>query len=319
ILFYLYHCYITDVIVTKIQLGGKSFLTPESYNQVPIVDQMTGLLYNARIQTNKITYFNEPVLHLFWIGFGDYCSVTDAIVEDVLNTIDNVKPPVPAAIQRMPRDIQRTYYPKFYSGNYSMFDYYMPDVGDCNAECRPMPVFQGYADTENGLRQMRRYYYDENFVVSPVLYLSQAQLTRNFQYWTKRGIKGPKPYPWVGTDLYQFFKPTHILDTQWLKTYGNIYGTFNMDEPVITIAKPELIQQVLVKDFHVFADRKGRSYKHPVLHKNVFYSTGDDWKRLRSIISPTFTSGKMRKMYHLVGECLQEYIEILDEMAVEGR
>ncbi len=29
----------------------------------------------------------------------------------------------------------------------------------------------------------------------------------------------------------------------------------------------------------------------------MFISRGDDWKRLRSIASPTFTSGKMKKMY----------------------
>ncbi|CAG2113172.1 unnamed protein product, partial [Medioppia subpectinata] len=163
ILFYLFHCFLTEAFAAKVQLGQPQFLAPESYNNFIKVDQMTGLVYKGRLQTDRVTYFNDVrVLDMLSIGFGNYCYVTDAIAEDVLNTIDNIKPPVPAAIQRMPRNIQRTYYPKFYSGNYSVFDYYMPDVGDCNAECRPMPLFQGYADTENGLRQMRRFYYDEN-------------------------------------------------------------------------------------------------------------------------------------------------------------
>ncbi|CAG2115653.1 unnamed protein product [Medioppia subpectinata] len=75
----------------------------------------------------------------------------------------------------------------------------------------------------------------------------------------------------------------------------------------------------MVKDFHLFSDRKTRPYQHPVLFKNVFHASGDDWKRLRTIVSPTFTSGKMRKMFPMVRECLGDYLDVLEVYATQGR
>ncbi|CAG2173193.1 unnamed protein product, partial [Oppiella nova] len=73
---------------------------------------------------------------------------------------------------------------------------------------------------------------------------------------------------------------------------------FNGNQPVLSIAKPELIQQVLVKDFHLFTDH---------------------WKRRRTIVSPTFTSGKMRKMYPMVRECVDEYMDVLAKYAKDRK
>ncbi|CAG2107869.1 unnamed protein product, partial [Medioppia subpectinata] len=96
------------------------------------------------------------------------------------------------------------------------------------------------------------------------------RMTQNFDYWRKRGLNGPKPYPRVGTNIYHFFKPMTFVDVQRFKVFGKIYGLFNGNKPVLSIANPALIQQIMVKDFHLFSDRKTRPYQHPVLFKNVF-------------------------------------------------
>ncbi|CAG2175283.1 unnamed protein product, partial [Oppiella nova] len=115
----------------------------------------------------------------------------------------------------------------------------------------------------------------------------KARLTQTFNYWTKRNLKGPKPYPFAGTNLYTFIKCMPLVELDWYKK------TFNKSEPVLKVAKPELIKTILVKDFHLFSDRVYRPAPHEVLDKNLIHSRGEDWKRLRSIMSPTFTSGKM--------------------------
>lgn len=79
------------------------------------------------------------------------------------------------------------------------------------------------------------------------------------------------------------------------------------------VAEPELIKQVLVKDFHKFINRFSFKFNHPTWDHMLFMANGEDWKRLRVISSPTFTSGKMKKMYSTVHEC----IKLLDEAITE--
>ncbi|CAG2108004.1 unnamed protein product, partial [Medioppia subpectinata] len=90
--------------------------------------------------------------------------------------------------------------------------------------------------------------------------------------------------------------------------------------PILNILEPEVIRNILVKDFHLFADRYHiRSASDTVVSKTLFHMNGDQWKRLRAIVSPTFSSGKMRKMFPRIRECLAELLEQLDGYAESGR
>ena len=87
--------------------------------------------------------------------------------------------------------------------------------------------------------------------------------------------------------------------------------------PILNISDPELIKQVLVKDFHLFPDRsKFARSSDEIMSRNMVQLTGDDWKRVRSIVSPTFTSGKMKKMYPRIKECLTDFMNHLEGFAV---
>lgn len=37
--------------------------------------------------------------------------------------------------------------------------------------------------------------------------------------------------------------------------------------------------------------------------------TGKDWRDMRTVLSPVFTSSKMKAMFHLMTECAQEFVE----------
>ena len=53
---------------------------------------------------------------------------------------------------------------------------------------------------------------------------SHSYLARNHRYWQKRGVPGPRPWPFFGTYLRQFFKPFPETEMQWYNEYGKIYG-----------------------------------------------------------------------------------------------
>lgn len=75
---------------------------------------------------------------------------------------------------------------------------------------------------------------------------------------------------------------------------------------------PELIKRILVTDFDYFIDRGmyGNAQKLP-LSWHIFSMEGEEWKKIRSRISPTFTSQKLKTMYgDMVRNC-QNLIETL--------
>ncbi|CAG2115974.1 unnamed protein product, partial [Medioppia subpectinata] len=99
--------------------------------------------------------------------------------------------------------------------------------------------------------------------------LKSGYSTRNHKYWRSRGVKGPKPWPLIG-NLYQvFLKPRCVYGLHNYKTYGKIYGYFDGNKPVLSVAEPELIRDILVKDFHKFVDRVGISLGHPIFERSL--------------------------------------------------
>ncbi|CAG2114836.1 unnamed protein product, partial [Medioppia subpectinata] len=143
-------------------------------------------------------------------------------------------------------------------------------------------------------------------------------LTRNFKYWSSRGIDGPKPIVGFGT-LYQiFFKPLTELNTENFRKYGKIYGTFLGTKPVLMIADPELTKEMNIKDFHLFVNRNDFVTGDSLNDRSMFNLMDDEWKNMRSIISPTFSSGKMKAMHPIIVDCTQRLEEYLEKKAVTG-
>ncbi|CAG2118439.1 unnamed protein product, partial [Medioppia subpectinata] len=89
--------------------------------------------------------------------------------------------------------------------------------------------------------------------------------------------------------------------------------------PVLTVAEPELLKNIMIRDFNSFTDRNFELLIDPVLNRNVAQASGDDWKRLRQIISPAFSSGRMKRMYPSIRECLRDFTAHLDAYARDGR
>lgn len=93
------------------------------------------------------------------------------------------------------------------------------------------------------------------------------------------------------------------------------HGVYMFYQPILMINDPDLIRQVLIKDFNKFRDR-GLYYNEKVdpLSGHLFFLPGENWKKLRAKLSPIFTSGKLKQMFPLIKEIGDELVKTCDKM-----
>ncbi|GFX24986.1 lithocholate 6-beta-hydroxylase [Trichonephila clavipes] len=120
--------------------------------------------------------------------------------------------------------------------------------------------------------------------------------SRNDDYWKKRGI----PYIPRASTFYMFYiisrKNIADLVKDVTKNFGRVVGSFQGSEPTVTITDPNVLRDIFVKDFHVFPYRRIMKTYDPIADAMVSLMVGEDWKRVRTIITPAFTSKRMRQV-----------------------
>ncbi|OCT80499.1 hypothetical protein XELAEV_18027313mg [Xenopus laevis] len=122
----------------------------------------------------------------------------------------------------------------------------------------------------------------------------------------KMGIPGPTPLPFIGTFL-EFRKGLVQFDTECFKKYGKTWGLYDGRQPVLAIMDPAIIKTILVKECYTnFTNRRNFGLSGP-LESAITAAEDEQWKRIRSVLSPTFTSGKLKEMFQI----MKDYSDIL--------
>ncbi|XP_033209032.1 probable cytochrome P450 6a14 [Belonocnema kinseyi] len=126
-----------------------------------------------------------------------------------------------------------------------------------------------------------------------------------FNYWKRKGIPHEVPIIPVGNILPVTLGKQctgELIQESYERFKSNpLHGMYMFHIPHLVINDPDLIRLILIKNFAHFCDR-GLYFNNDVdpLSGHLFFMPGDEWKHLRSKLSPTFTSGKMKQMFPLV-------------------
>ena len=149
--------------------------------------------------------------------------------------------------------------------------------------------------------------------------------TRNFNFWQKLCIPYVKPTPFVGNLMDCVLLKTTIAE-QLQRIYNEhsdkpYVGIFSFDKPSLLIRDPELVNNILVKDFQYFMDRtfSFEDKFDPVFGKVLCILKGQLWRHLRTNLTSVFTSCKMKKMFYLVDTCGKELAKSLEKATSDGK
>ena len=79
-----------------------------------------------------------------------------------------------------------------------------------------------------------------------------------YRFWSRQGVKGPRPWPLIGNSIDTIFgQPLLERMTHFWNKYGPVHGIYRGIVPHLIIGDPDMLKDVLVRDWHVFADRRG--------------------------------------------------------------
>ncbi|XP_078273748.1 cytochrome P450 3A30-like [Rhinoraja longicauda] len=128
------------------------------------------------------------------------------------------------------------------------------------------------------------------------------------------GIPGPRPLPFIGT-FHHYRKGMFQFDEECYRKYGQIWGIYEGRLPVLCIAEPDLIKTVLIKEFYtLFTNRRKFDLSGP-LGESVSNVVDEKWKRIRNVLSPLFTSGKLKEMCSIINHYTENLVNIAEKKA----
>ncbi|XP_078609010.1 cytochrome P450 3A21-like [Branchiostoma floridae x Branchiostoma japonicum] len=138
----------------------------------------------------------------------------------------------------------------------------------------------------------------------------------------KMGIPGPTPLPLLGNVITFFNDGIWNVETsrQRVQQYGKVYGIFFGRSPVLIISDREMLRDVFVRKFHVFSDRQTEVLTLDTKPSGRMLTNlrGEDWKDVRSTLSPAFSGGKLKMMMPAINTCADQLVQNIAKFAETG-
>ncbi|XP_011175441.1 cytochrome P450 9e2 [Solenopsis invicta] len=132
-------------------------------------------------------------------------------------------------------------------------------------------------------------------------------------YFERRKIPHVQSIPILG-NMAPFIlgrdSPTEILQKLYNRfSNAKYFGLYDFTRPTIVIRDPELISMITIKHFDNFCDHYGfvNETLDPIASRNLFNLQGDHWREMRKLLSPSFTSSKMKAMFGLMSQCAENF------------
>ncbi|XP_063852736.1 cytochrome P450 9e2-like [Scylla paramamosain] len=155
-----------------------------------------------------------------------------------------------------------------------------------------------------------------------ILCLAALYLHRTYSFWDSRGVPGPKPV-WVLGNMYPRLRASVSMaefDQKMYEKHGGrkMCGYYEFTKPCLMVGDLQLLKHVMVKDFDHFTDRSFVTFNEPVMDHMLLGLKGTTWKAVRSVMTPTFSSGKVKQTLQLVKDCAKNLVTYFNKELEKG-
>lgn len=147
-----------------------------------------------------------------------------------------------------------------------------------------------------------------------VVLLAYRLFIQPCKYWKDRGVKTSKIIPIFGENFWVILGTESFLE-QIQRVYNLLpneryFGFYQFTKPILVLKTPEIIKQLCVKDFDHFLNRQSLvpETQEDLFSRNLISLKGQKWKDMRSTLSPTFTSSKMKAMFTFISQNADTFV-----------
>ncbi|XP_055890407.1 cytochrome P450 3A41-like isoform X3 [Biomphalaria glabrata] len=144
-----------------------------------------------------------------------------------------------------------------------------------------------------------------------VIFLVYTQLVSGQENWTKYGVK---QVTMSKQALIDFSKAVKEIITN----HGDTVGVTRGGMFLIT-RDTELLKNIMGKDFNSFADRIEFMTTVSPMEHGLFFINGQDWKRIRQVMSPSFSTGKLKSVVWNIEDTAKKLASVIEECARKGQ
>nr|QZM07459.1 cytochrome P450 monooxygenase CYP6TA1 [Lasioderma serricorne] len=145
----------------------------------------------------------------------------------------------------------------------------------------------------------------------------------SYRYWSRRNVPQVSPRIPMGNFGRDPSKPAlhagvrlkDFYDTAKSKGYRHL-GIYMFASPFYMPIDPEIIKDIIIKDFQYFTDRGlYQNERDEPLSGHLIAMGGNKWRKLRKSLTPTFTSAKMKMMFASIVECSRSLVETVSSVS----
>jgi cytochrome P450 family 6 len=162
------------------------------------------------------------------------------------------------------------------------------------------------------------------YLVLPLVAAVYFYFNKKFSYFKDRGIPYLTPKFPLG-NLQGMGSSRHVYDIvinlyNELHDKGAVVGMYNLIQPFYFVTDLELVKNITIRDFNNFINRGTYANEEDEpLTAHLFSLEDEKWRFVRNKLSPAFTSGKMKAMYHTIGNKGHDLIRIIEKASANGK